>query len=242
MADKIVIRIQNPQLAKPGEEPVVPEVTVWYWHRIVPAVLILGLGVWGLVMGVRHLLGGEDGKSPPIAIQADKAAVKPAPAVTLPQPFAEVSRPAAEKAPPAVAQTANTGTRDSQIPVKPVSEAITPAGSTTVRSSAIRRLQLTSNVQNGEPVDRLEGTIPMNERGLVKVFLYMETAGLKGRVLFHDWYWKDRLIAHARVPVTRNQQNSMTSKFIDRIMVGPWHVQVVDDRKKVYGEARFEVR
>lgn len=111
-----------------------------------------------------------------------------------------------------------------------------------IRSPAIHRLQLTSDVKDGMPVDELGGALRMNAKGLLKVFLYMETSGLKGRVLYHDWYWKDRRIAHARVPLRHTPQNAATSKYIDRIMVGPWSVKVVDERNTVYAETRFDVR
>jgi hypothetical protein len=82
----------------------------------------------------------------------------------------------------------------------------------------------------------------MSTKGLIKVFLFTELSGFQGQVVYHDWYWKDRLMAHARVPVHNPEQRSFTSKFIDRIMVGPWHVRVVDKNKQVLGELQFEVR
>ena len=82
----------------------------------------------------------------------------------------------------------------------------------------------------------------MNAKGLIRVYLFMETEGLKGKVLFHDWYWKGKRIAHARIPIKRDANIAASSKFIDRIMMGPWEVKVVDERSRVLAKAAFAVQ
>ena len=111
-----------------------------------------------------------------------------------------------------------------------------------ILSSNIKRAQLTSSVSKDGPVDNIGLTIPMNAQGLLRIYLFMETDGLKGKVLFHDWYWKGKRIAHAHIPVKRNPDTAVSSKFIDRIMVGPWEVKIVDASNRVLAKANFEVR
>ncbi len=115
-------------------------------------------------------------------------------------------------------------------------------GAVAVLSNNIKRAQLASNIIGGEPVDSLGPTIAMNERGLLKVFLFIEASGLNGRLLFHDWYWKGKRMAHTRIPIRRDSQTAASSKFIDRIMTGPWEVHLVDARGNILAKAAFDVR
>ena len=91
-------------------------------------------------------------------------------------------------------------------------------------------------------MDHIAQTIPMNDKGLIKVYFFMETVDLNGNVLFHDWYWKDKRIAHVRMPIKHDLDTAASSKFIDRIMVGPWEVRIVDESNRVLAKADFEVR
>ena len=70
----------------------------------------------------------------------------------------------------------------------------------------------------------------------------METADLNGNVLFHDWYWKDKRIAHVQMPIKHDLDTAASSKFIDRIMLGPWEVRIVDESNRVLAKTNFEVR
>ncbi|MBS1214307.1 MAG: hypothetical protein H6R26_2924 [Proteobacteria bacterium] len=252
MPDKVVIRLINPRSPSQIEDRAPEPIVVYHWHRIIAALVVVVLLLGGVVAGMRHVLKTSDGAgelpveqvslpdekpntaAPSAAVQATL------PAAELPNEPKPSSSTAVQKPEPASSQPAKVhleaATREAaRADAAPSSRAL-------IRSRNIRRAQLTSNVVDDEPVDELGAAIPMNGRGLLKVFLYMETAGLKGRVLFHDWYWKDKLIARVRVPVTQNAQNAATSKFIDRIMTGPWQVKVVDERKKVYAEVSFQVR
>lgn len=242
MTDKVVIRLINPRPQDRDEDFAPAPVVVYYWHRIVAAVVVGLLLLMGLVAGGRALLrnGGEELARP--------AAVTEAPRLSATAPPA-VARTAAPPARPLVtdAPVVNASPRKA-VETHPVDKAAAHASSAAqssrvhIQSRNIRRAQLTSNVVNGEPVDEVARVIPMTEKGLVKVYLHTETSGLKGRLLFHDWYWKDRLIAHARVPVRQDRQVLTTSKFIDRIMTGPWQVKIVDEHKKVYAQGNFEVQ
>ncbi len=237
MADKVVIRLINPRPQEPAEDPVPPQIVVYHWGRIAAALLVIALLLLGLVSGVRHLLRPLDG-------QAETPVVRTEPPTSVPETRAAQKPPSSDSASvPSEPNSPSPANGDVKTTTGEATHAAeTPSNQVQILSGNIRRAQLTGGVLDGTPQDRLDGIIPMNAKGLIKVFLYMETTGLKGHILYHDWYWKDRLIAHARIPVKRNDQTSVTSKYIDRIMTGPWRVAVVDDRKRVYAEARFEVR
>jgi len=232
MADKIVIRIQNSRSSKSPEPPDERTITVYYWHRIIPAVVILLGIIVAVFTGINHWLQRPDTPDQPISVAEMKIPAKNSPllvpaASQVPKSTLSIQQPIQEKSP--------ISTQDSA-----AAQNSTPQ--TAHQGSGVLGLQLTRHVADGQPAEPISGFVPMNRKGLVKIFLSMETAGLKGHVLFHDWYWKHRLIAHARVPISRDTQTAFTSKFIDRIMVGPWRVVVVDEHKKVLAETGFEVR
>ena len=106
----------------------------------------------------------------------------------------------------------------------------------------IKRVQLTSGIKEGEPVDKLGRKIHMNAKGLIRVYLFMEAIDLEGKVLFHDWYWKCQRMAHVRIPIKSNPQTAASSKYIDRIMVGPWVAKIVDERNRILAKEVFNVQ
>jgi hypothetical protein len=106
---------------------------------------------------------------------------------------------------------------------------------------SIVRARLTHHLKDHEPVDTLGALIPMNKQGLIKVYLFTEMKQLKGKVLYHDWYLNNELMAHVRIPVRYDRTRASSSKFIDRYMTGRWVVKIVDANKKLYATAKFDV-
>ena len=222
MPEKLVIRVVNAQSLKSSEEPKKPkEIVVYHWNRIFAALFVLVILLIGLVWGVMHVFNRPEA-TPPAAEAPHSASPKPTAAQIASEP-GDKPAPASPSAPKAVADHS-------------------AKAEVALFSGSIKRAQLTSGIVEGEPVDQLDQTIAMNDKGLLRVFLFMETADLKGKVLFHDWNWKGRRIAHARMPIKSNGQKAVSSKFIDRIMTGPWEVKIVDESDRVLAKAGFEVR
>ena len=221
MPEKLVIRVINPQSTdqkEPKKEPKKPKMVVTYhWKRIFAALFVLIALLSGLFWGGLHVFKKPSGDTPPAyATQAGK------PLETLHIPIEDASGSKAKPAPPIAADT-------------PVIVSVS------ILSSKIKRAQLTNGIKEGEPVDHLPQIIPMNDKGLIKVYFFMETVDLNGSVLFHDWYWKDKRIAHVQMPIKHDLDTAGSSKFIDRIMVGPWEVRIVDESNRVLAKAAFEV-
>lgn len=237
MTEKVVIRLINPRPQDLNENLAPAPVVVYYWHRIAAAAAVGILLLAGLVVGVRALFSSPAEETKPLeaseTANVASATIRPSAVPAAPKTDAVTTRSPALSA---------TITPEADPSDKGVQGRSSRPSKVHILSRNIRRAQLTSNVVNGEPTDESARVIPMNDQGLVKVYLHMETTGLKGRLLFHDWYWKDKLIAHARVPVKQDKQVLATSKYIDRLMTGPWQVKVVDEQKKVYAQAAFEVQ
>jgi hypothetical protein len=48
-------------------------------------------------------------------------------------------------------------------------------------------------------------------------------------------------MARVRIPVLRDNYRASSSKFIDRMMLGKWQVEITDDAGKRYAEVDFVV-
>lgn len=266
MPEKFVVRVINTQSLEQNVESNKPkpktEIVVYHWHRIFAALFVLVVLLAGLIWGGLRIFK-QSGEKPPTTYEQ---AANPAESATEPQfasqrptelkqgsgsPLAAVTTGETKPIAPQQRTSADIPATGKQTentiapPVQPTSNDVADATvntSVSILSASIKRAQLTHGIKDDEPVDTLAQTIPMNENGLVKVYLFMETAGLKGKVLYHDWYWKGKRIAHARIPIKRAAHTAVSSKFIDRIMTGPWEVKIVDERGNVLAKTAFEVR
>jgi len=265
MPDKVVIRLINKQPLDQREELKPREVIVYHWNRILGASFLALALITGLIWGGRHLFQRPDDAHQSVIDQApmtgEQASTVPA-GTPMPQAMKRDEKPGSSKpAPGGVNQTMPKapalagkagekmapGTQQQGVPATSERDALRSVDTAgkpviSILSRSIKRAQLTSNVIQGEPVDSIGPTIPMNAKGLIRVYLLMETSGLKGQTLFHDWYWNSKRMAHARIPIKRNSQTAASSKFIDRIMMGPWEVRIVDEKNKVLATTAFEVR
>ena len=123
--------------------------------------------------------------------------------------------------------------------VQPLAKVISPI-STYHEGMAVAAL--TRELKDGIPVNSLGYDIPMNDEGIIKVILYTQMQGLKGTVLFHDWYRADKRMARVKIPVNVATQRSFSSKFINQQMLGDWTVKIVDGKGELYAEANFSVQ
>jgi hypothetical protein len=262
MPEKLRIRVINDQSLDQGEAPKPQVVVEYYWNRIFAAVLLIVAVLAGVTVGLLHVFKGTGDKHAEAVAQA-ASPVEPAPAPHPDSPIMEPVKPVDSAKPAGIAtadetkppprETALAGKEGNMMPSVTQAEGAFPLPVQSVAapparppvvlfSSDIKRAQLTSGVNEAGPLDSIGPTIPMNAQGLLRVYLFMETDGLKGKVLFHDWYWKGKRIAHARIPVKSNPHAAASSKFIDRIMMGAWQVKIVDGRNRVLAQADFEVR
>ena len=240
MPEKLKIRVVNAQSLDRKESSKPKVIVEYHWNRIFAAVFIIVALLAGLIWGGVHLFERSLDKPPVLIEQAAQ------PAETISPTHADSAMPEASK--PKDSDKAVTGAQTESV-VFPLAQAASKSVAESpdnlavaILSGNIKRVQLTSGVKDGAPVDSIGQTIPMNAKGLIRVYLFMETEGLKGKVLFHDWYWKGKRIAHARIPIKRDANIAASSKFIDRIMMGSWEVKVVDERNRVLAKAAFAVQ
>jgi hypothetical protein len=250
MPKKVVIRINNARPIDSSDGPDSREIVVYHWRRIFTA-LALGLTLLGgaIWAGWQALKAPEETRVVDLTPDSDVNATGSSASPSSPPKQQAGKAPAAESAgaPSSAGQLRSDARPSANKHEGKQSEGRSLAGmhghpAVSILSKSIRRAQLASAVVGDEPVDMLDAVIPMSDKGLIRIYLFTETTGLKGKTLFHDWYWKDKRMAHARIPIRQNTHKAASSKFIDRIMVGPWEVRVVDEKDRVLAKASFEVR
>jgi hypothetical protein len=230
MSNKVVIRLINPKSSE-AEAARPPEVVVYHWRRILAALGLTAAVSGGIMWGIN----GWTAKDQP-ALPVETPLPTASKALTpLPQ---TLGRSAADPSP----------ATDSAVtpPASPPAEAIPAAApsSDPVRAlhRKMKRIQLSSHISGEEPVDRLGPTITLQNRKPMRLYLFMEVVGLKGKTLYQDWYWKDKRLQHAKFAVTHDRFSAASGKLINGQLTGPWQVRVVDENGKAFAEGAFEVR
>lgn len=111
----------------------------------------------------------------------------------------------------------------------------------TLHSDHILSAQLTPRLEDKAPTERLGSRIRMNEKGLLRIYLFTELKGLKNRRVYYDWYLDSERRARVTVRPHLEQMRASVSKFIDQNMLGQWEVKVVLSDDTLLSRVRFEV-
>jgi len=125
-------------------------------------------------------------------------------------------------------------------PVDNVISDVKPA-SVLIVNSGITRANLSLSLKENQPGKALDHSVVMSGKGIIKVILFTEMSGIRGRTLFHEWYLNGKRLARVKIPVNVSLQKSFSSKFINQQMLGQWQVKVIDDQGEPYVLADFEV-
>mgnify|MGYP000409084597 CR=1 FL=1 len=108
-------------------------------------------------------------------------------------------------------------------------------------NSAITHAALSLSLKDNIPGEALAAQVILPDANIMKVILFTEMKGIRGQVLYHDWYRNGERQARVKIPVNVSTQRSFSSKFINRQMLGKWQVKVVDGSNEPYVLADFEV-
>ena len=232
------------------------EETQYHWGRVAFVVLVLSallaLGYWLFAPEVKEA-APEVAAVPMTSAQqeASVAALEPeALTATTPSnpdlPLPEQAVAVPEKRPPSPmaggqSMVAQPLAQNDQV-IKP--EVHLDAASTPIQllNSAMVRAQMTATLKDGDSGVEFGERLTVPVEGVIKVALFTEVRGLKGKVLYHDWYLDGRRQARVKKPVTLELQDSSSSKYINQQMRGAWLVKVVDQQEQVYLEAAFTVQ
>jgi cytoskeletal protein RodZ len=108
-------------------------------------------------------------------------------------------------------------------------------------SDHIIRAQLSTGLEEKEPIDEIPNVLTMNSDGLIRIYLFTEIQGMEGQLHFHDWYLEDERVARVEIRPSVDPMRASSAKYIDRHMVGDWRVEVVTEEGELLAKGEFSV-
>lgn len=157
------------------------------------------------------------------------------------------SESGAEPAPPQLPSQASE-------PVSPVEPASLPAPSagesepspedaTSIKllSDHLIRAQLSTGLEEKEPIDEIPNVLMMESDGLIRIYLFTEIQGMEDRLHFHDWYLEDERVARVEIRPSGDPMRASSAKYIDQHMLGDWRVEVVTEEGELLARGAFSV-
>lgn len=108
-------------------------------------------------------------------------------------------------------------------------------------SDHLIRAQLSTGLEEKEPIDEIPNVLRMDSDGLIRIYLFTEIQGMKGQLHFHDWYLEDERVARVAIRPSVDPMRASSAKYIDRHMLGDWRVEVVTEEGEVLAKGAFSV-
>lgn len=232
-ASTLSMRVSIDDEAHPDSRP--DEIVEYRWDRIIGAILVLVLLLAGIAGGGWYLTAPQPTTAPlfapvPVVVPVDRPdpakAAEPTPTVV-----------ALDDVPGRSSETPAPGEAKSRPPVVDATPSLVR-----ILSDKLVRARLTRDVIDQEPVGTASALIPMNARGLIRVYLFTEMEGLKGATIHHDWYLDDQRMARVTIRPQGERIVASSSKFIDQHMRGDWRVEVTTDQGEPLARSEFGVR
>lgn len=231
---------------------------VYHWHRIIPAVASLAIGVGAVLWFWPSATPNTD---KPVAAKTEPAKVKPqtndSVVVDLPvqinKPTADATAAPVEKpaiqdgAPQSVANesVAQALAKISDVAaLKAINEAPAPAagmkpGQVMVANKLLKDVALRQVIDH-DPIELNKGSIGLTKKKAVKV-VFSANVGQSGEQINYLWYLNGKLQAKVATRSTP-EAVSTSSKYISYDAPGAWQVQMTNVEGKVLAESAFNAK
>lgn len=115
------------------------------------------------------------------------------------------------------------------------------AASVKILSDHIIRAQMSTGLEEKEPIDEIPNVLTMDKDGLIRVYLFTEIQGLEDQLHFHDWYLENERVARVDIRPSVDPMRASSAKYIDRHMLGDWRVEVVTGEGELLATGAFSV-
>ncbi|WP_133169840.1 DUF2914 domain-containing protein [Marinobacter halophilus] len=192
----------------------------------------------------------EDGESPRMpdqtnSVQADVAE----PPASMSETASEIasSESSAEPARPQLASQASepvSSVEPASLPAPAAGESeASPEDAASIKllSDHLIRAQLSTGLEEKEPIDEIPNVLRMDGDGLIRIYLFTEIQGMNGQLHFHDWYLEDERVARVEIRPSVDPMRASSAKYIDRHMLGDWRVEVVTEEGELLAKGAFSV-
>ncbi|MEK6770128.1 MAG: DUF2914 domain-containing protein [Pseudomonadota bacterium] len=102
-------------------------------------------------------------------------------------------------------------------------------------SGSVARSQLTSAIQNNEPIDKL--TTLSNDQ--TRIYFFTDVRNLGGQKITHRWEHKGKVMSEIPLNVGGSPWRTYSSKTLDPSWTGEWKVTAVDDAGNTLSATTF---
>jgi hypothetical protein len=236
---------------------------VYHWHRIIPAMASLAIGVGAVLWFWPSAIPGSDQPVAKMTAPAntgtkpDQSVVVNLP-VQINKPTAEkqaviqassapVAAPSGQEPPMPASQTAGNQVADNNLHVaalKAVNEAPAPSagmkpGQVLVVNKSVKDVALRQVIDH-DPLELNKGSIGLSKKKAVKV-VFSAKVDKPGEQVNYLWYLNGKLQAKVATSSTP-ESTTMASKFISYDAPGAWQVQMTNADGKVLAESAFTAK
>ncbi len=98
----------------------------------------------------------------------------------------------------------------------------------------VGRAQLTSAIEDKEPVDDLGQQVTGNSDTLNQLMFFTHITNGKGATIEHRWLFEDKELARVSLPVGSDSWRTYSSKRLLPLWQGDWRVEVLLDGELIY--------
>jgi|TARA_B110000902_G_scaffold32036_1_gene34211 hypothetical protein len=93
-------------------------------------------------------------------------------------------------------------------------------------SAQVERSQLTSSIENREPVDNLENFVQGQNNEIKRIYFFTQITGLGNKQIIHRWLHEGEEKAAVTLNIGADNWRTYSSKRVPKYWQGKWQVQV----------------
>ncbi|BCG63354.1 MAG: cytoskeleton protein RodZ [Methyloprofundus sp.] len=106
----------------------------------------------------------------------------------------------------------------------------------------ITRAQLAAGMNQREPFGEVDLPLLVNEEKAGGVFYFTEVINMKGKTVFHEWLFQDKLAYKRKFNIRGDRWRMATSKLFDAHYVGAWQVRIITQEGELLHKIDFAVQ
>jgi cytoskeletal protein RodZ len=104
----------------------------------------------------------------------------------------------------------------------------------------IIRAQLTSAIQQLEPIDQIDH-VRLDQGNTEQIFFFMQLRNLMGQRVSVHWHYQDRVVAKVPLVIGSGNWRTYASKLLNKTGLGAWQVTLHDQTGKLLSQRSFTV-
>jgi hypothetical protein len=105
----------------------------------------------------------------------------------------------------------------------------------------VQRALLTYKIHKNEPVGEIRLPLKISNKKPVKIYYFVELAGMKGQTVYHEWLLDGSRISRKKIKISADLWRSSSRQIFYYTAKHNWTVRVVDETGQIINEKHFDV-